>query len=436
MSDEQAIVVEARNLSKVYQQCRTPLERLLYATGLSGVALSGRRKRQELWALRQVNLTIKRGERVGIIGRNGAGKSTLLKIVAGTVSPTIGTIVAKGRIRALLELGIGFHPELTGRENIGAALAYQQVQRNAEDLEREIIQFAELGDAIDQQLRTYSSGMFTRLAFSVATAVRPELLVVDEILATGDAYFVGKCFERIQQLSDEHGVAVLMASHDLGAIQALCHRVIWLERGIVKAEGAALDVLRDYARSVRQDEEARLREKSAVPRVGSSQGSNGSGSGGEFTHEYGSREVVVTGVTVNVGDSYDVRTLVSLRPFEFVIAWKAQEIVEDPVFVLCVYLTSGRCACQWIASSKQLGQDRLSGTGTVVFRGDRLLLGAGHYVASIGIFHERPDRGHEAKAYHVLDRSLYLQVVNEDAMDLTDHGICRQPATVELLQRG
>ncbi len=433
MSEVGSTIVDIRQITKRYQIFQNPGDRLLHALGLSQIVFWRRRSVKELWALNGVTLNVRKGERVGIVGRNGAGKSTLLKIVARTVAPTSGDAIVRGRVRALLELGIGFHPELTGRENIRTALAYEGVRDSNHELEREIIDFAELGESIEQPLRTFSSGMFTRLAFSVATAVSPDLLIIDEILATGDAYFVGKCFERLQRLSDQQAVAVLMASHDLTAVQALCHRALWIEHGIVKHEGSPLEVLREYGRSIRREEEARLRIRDRAARESPRTDS-------EKEHvsssEYGSKEIVITGISLSTGDCHDVKSLYCLEPCEVVVEWKACRSVTNPVFVFCIYLPSGACASQWIASSREMGTEIVSGQGTVTFRSDRLLLGSGYYVASVGVFAEMPNRGLEAAPYHVLDRCVYFQVVEQSFNDQVNYGICRQPVATELRIHG
>lgn len=414
MSD---VRIDLRNVGKMYQVFKTPGDRLLCALGLSQLPIWRRRLCTDFWALRGVTIAVRSGERVGVIGRNGAGKSTLLKIAAGIVSPSWGQVHVQGRVRALLELGIGFHPELTGRENVRAALAYGEGNGHEQELEYEIIKFSELHEAIDQPLKTFSSGMFTRLAFSVATTISPEVLIIDELLSTGDAYFSGKCHERIKQMSEDAGVAVLMTSHDLGAIHALCQRVVWIDRGTVKSEGPALEVLREYGRNVRQDEEARLRSRGGIK------------SGGllESAEAYGMGEVTITGVTLSTAHAQDVRSLFSEEPFEVAIEWYAQWPIHNPVFAFCVYLPTGACATQWIVSTSELGFPTISDRGRVVFRSGRLLLGNGAYVASVAIFAEYPGRGVEPPAYHVLDRTIHFQVVPANPGESVDLGICRQP---------
>lgn len=189
------------------------------------------------WVLHDINLRIESGEAIAIVGVNGAGKSTLLKLIAGTLKPSAGVVKVRGRIAALLELGMGFHPDFTGRQNLfmaGQLLGLSP--RQIEELLPEIEAFAEIGEYIDQPLRVYSSGMQVRLAFSVATAIRPDILIVDEALAVGDAYFQHKSFERILRYK-EQGTTLLLVSHDKNAIQSICDRVIIIGHGTVLGQG-------------------------------------------------------------------------------------------------------------------------------------------------------------------------------------------------------
>ena len=230
--------LRVRNLGKAYKRYANKWGRL--AEWLGGGA------RHELhWVLRNVNLDIDPGEAVGIVGANGAGKSTLLKLITGTIRPTTGAYETGGRVAALLELGIGFQPDFTGRQNVFMAAHLRgipTVQINA--LMADIAAFSEIGGYLDEPVRTYSSGMQVRLAFSVATAVRPEILIVDEALSVGDAYFQHKSFDRIRQFRDQ-GTTLLFVSHSPGAVKTLCSRAVLLDQGVVLRDGAP-DAVLDY----------------------------------------------------------------------------------------------------------------------------------------------------------------------------------------------
>lgn len=248
-------VIKISNVGKMYKIYNNPRDKFLDAMGLN---FWKKNYYTEFWALRGMNIEIKKGEKVGLIGRNGAGKSTLLKSIIGSIEPTEGSITINGKIQALMELGTGFHPEFTGRENIRASLAYNNLTREQIlEKEAEIIDFSELEEFIDRPIKTYSNGMLARLGFSTATAIEPEVLIIDEVLGAGDAYFSGKCVERMKKLTDESGATVLFVSHDLGSLQMLCDRSIWIDRGKVLQDGDTLEIIKNYSEEVRRSEEIR-----------------------------------------------------------------------------------------------------------------------------------------------------------------------------------
>ncbi len=254
-----SICVSAEGLGKMYRLYRRPADKVLDAFGLAPWLPWRKDYYQEFWAIRNLDLTVHKGERLGLIGRNGAGKSTLLKLVCGNIAPSEGSVKVAGRIQALMELGTGFHPEFTGRQNIRASLAYQGLSAaRIRGKEEDIVEFAEIEEFINQPIKTYSSGMYARLAFATATAVDPEILIIDEVLGAGDAYFAGKCHERMRNLTEQHGATVFFVSHDLGSIQQMCCRALWIEHGRLLMDGSPLDVTKAYYASILQQEEARL----------------------------------------------------------------------------------------------------------------------------------------------------------------------------------
>jgi ABC-2 type transport system ATP-binding protein len=203
-------------------------------------------KMRTFWALDNVALNVKRGEVFGVVGANGAGKSTLLKVVARVLRPTIGRVVVRGRVAPLLELGAGFHPELTGKENIflnGALLGFSH--REMQEKFDQIVEFSELGEFINAPIRTYSSGMYARLGFSVATSSEPDVLIVDEVLSVGDEAFQMKCAARIDAFR-QRGAAILLVSHNMTSIETMCQRAAWLDHGILKSIGEPAQVIRAY----------------------------------------------------------------------------------------------------------------------------------------------------------------------------------------------
>ena len=304
------------------------------------------------WVLRDVTFDIRPGEAVGIVGANGAGKSTLLKIIAGTVHPTRGAFEVGGRVSALLELGIGFHPEFTGRQN--AFMAGHLLGISAEamtELMSGIERFAEIGDYIDQPVRTYSSGMQVRLAFSVATAVRPDVLIVDEALSVGDAYFQHKSFDRIRHFRDA-GTTLMFVSHNPGAVKTLCDRAILFDRGVLLRDGAPDAVIEYYNALIaahRVDYE--IRENEIVS--------------GRRSTRSGTAEAEIVGVDLLVGGQ-SVRALCSGDPAVIRVELQTRTAVPE--------LTAG------ILIRDPLGND-VFGTNTYHHNASRTNVSLGQHVA-------------------------------------------------------
>ena len=260
-SNIQDVAIKVSSLSKCYQIYDRPNDRLKQFIAPRLQSLLGRKSKQycrEFWALKDVSFEVKKGETIGIVGRNGSGKSTLLQLICGTLSPTSGEIAVNGRIAALLELGAGFNLEFSGRENIylnGAILGIASVEM--EKKVKAILSFSELGDFIDQPVKTYSSGMYSRLAFSIAIHVEPDILIVDEALAVGDARFVAKCMRKIKDIQ-EMGTTVLFVSHDVSSVRNLCQRVIWLNKGLLVEEGDVFPVTGRFMEFMFKDENAEV----------------------------------------------------------------------------------------------------------------------------------------------------------------------------------
>lgn len=288
--------ITVTNLGKAYKQYPTRWSRLA-----EWVTPSHRARHTLKWVLQDINFTVSPGEAVGIIGINGAGKSTLLKMITGTTQPTTGSVHITGRVAALLELGMGFHPDFTGRQN--AFMAGQLLGYKVEEIARlmpEIEAFAEIGDYIDQPVRVYSSGMQMRLAFSVATAHRPDVLIVDEALSVGDAYFQHKSFDRIREFRKQ-GTTLLIVSHDKGAIQSICDRAILLSKGRMLLEGRPEAVLDYYNAAVVDDAGSQIVQ--TVDESGITQTVSGTGKArivDVLLRDAGGREVQVVGVGTDV----------------------------------------------------------------------------------------------------------------------------------------
>jgi ABC-type polysaccharide/polyol phosphate transport system ATPase subunit len=310
--------IEARNLAKMYRIYPNPSARLKESLSL------GRRSRhQEFWALDDVSFDVPQGGALGVIGLNGSGKSTLLELVAGTLEPTRGSVRTQGRIAALLALGAGFNPEFTGRENARLngeilGLSRAETERQLPRIER----FAEIGEFMDRPVKTYSTGMTVRLAFSVAIHVDPEILVVDEVLAVGDAIFVNRCVQKFEEMR-KRGVTVLLASHDLALVKLLCDHALLLSQGRVLSEGDPRDVVNRYNGIVLERRQAFSELGSQQPAIPSAIAVGGS-EALSYSYRHGDRMAVVVAVdllneasravrAVRSGERVRIRVVVQFR---------------------------------------------------------------------------------------------------------------------------
>jgi ABC-type polysaccharide/polyol phosphate transport system ATPase subunit len=256
------VAVRLSGVSKAYRLYQQPLYRFL---DLLGLCPAGPGYYTTHHALSGINLEISRGEKVAVIGRNGAGKSTMLKIITGLVQPTEGHVRVGGQISNLLQIGSGFHPDFTGRQNVFANLAHQGiVGRAASDMFDRIVDFSEIHEYIDQPMKTYSTGMCSRLMFSSAVTMNPDILIVDEILGVGDAYFAHKSFERMRELSSNEGTTLLLVTHDVSSALNLCDRFLWIDKGRVMFDGDGRAAISLYDSSIKAQEEQALRQRNAV----------------------------------------------------------------------------------------------------------------------------------------------------------------------------
>jgi lipopolysaccharide transport system ATP-binding protein len=324
---------------------------------------------EDFWALRDVSLEIPRGTTYGLIGHNGSGKSTLLKLIAGIHRPTRGTITANGRVSAMLELGAGFHPELSGRENVffnGSilGLSRREITARLDD----IIEFSGIGDFIDVPVKVYSSGMYVRLGFSIAANLDPELLIIDEIVAVGDEEFQRRCFDRLYELRRK-GTTIVFVSHSLALIQTLCDRVAWLEHGNLRAEGPAFEVVDKYVAEVNAAESNRL----------------GGGSNETDDTHRGSGEMRITAVEFLDAEGVARPVAVAGRPLTIRVRYDVKEPVTEPVFGLAFHHESGA----HIAGPNSQEGGTVAGTvsepGYVDYHFDRLPLSPGIFVITTGI---------------------------------------------------
>lgn len=387
------------------------------------VRLRRGRKYEGFWALKDVSLDIKKGEVFGLVGENGSGKTTLLKCVSRILVPSKGSIRVNGRVSALLEVGAGFHPELTGRENVYLngtilGLSRREIDRRFD----EIVHFAELEQFIDMPVRNYSAGMYVRLGFAVAVNVDPDILLVDEVIAVGDQAFQEKCKEKIDNIR-ESGKTILLVSHGLDNIQRLCDRAAWLEKGEVKAIGAAEKVIDLYLDRVRQKQERELREiNKASKNVALSAGprdvhqTNGS--------RWGSMEAVIKDVRFLGPDRGEKFVFKTGQPMTISIDYEAYERIESPSFGVAFYRADGvLCSCSATRFERPI--DYIDGRGTIEYHIQDLLLLAGSYSITVNLYDKNGlhPYDHHEKLYHI------KIIPGENHIPW---GVCYQPASWEL----
>lgn len=401
--------VRVSNLSKVYKVYARPRDMLLE------LVLGPRHK--PFWALRDINLTITRGDKVGIVGRNGSGKSTLLKIIAGTLDHTSGTVDVRGKISAILELGVGVNPAYSGRENIFfSGLCYGM---NKEDIRSKldaIIEFSELKEVIDQPFSTYSSGMKARLLFSTALHVNPELLIIDEALATGDAGFVSKSLRHVERLSENSEMTAIFVSHSMNHLLRLCNRGVYLNSGRIMADGPIRDVVAAYENELmRNDEESiaahKERERSTDAEA----------------HHFPLR---VTNFRTRTG-GVDSDVMYTGEPAELVVEYESDVDVEEAWVGLELYHGLEGAFVATLNNQHHRGKDfslcpptpiRVRrGKGSFTFQLDPLILGHGGYFVHFSVFplerikarafsyHEAVAHVRYAGTFHVSSRdTLYV----------------------------
>jgi lipopolysaccharide transport system ATP-binding protein len=321
---------------------------------------------EEFWALRDVSFTVEQGQSLGLVGHNGAGKSTALKLMTRILEPTGGTATLNGRVAALLELGSGFHPDLSGRENVylnGSLLGFSRREMRAKL--PEIVDFSEIGDFIDMEVKHYSSGMYTRLAFAVATAVDPDILITDEVLAVGDESFQRKCMDRIYRFRQQ-GKTIIFVSHALETVRTLCDTAVWLDHGVAQRVGPAGEVIDAYLSDVNR------REQQATAGDGNL----------AIGRRHGSHEVEITGIDLLGADGHK-RPIVQTHELLTVrINYLAHQPIQRPVFGVAVHHRSGF----WLSGPNTYfdGVDipLIEGVGYVDFSIPSLPLLAGNYLVS------------------------------------------------------
>ncbi len=419
-------VRQAGKLYKVYARQEDRLWELLRRRPLH----------QQRWAVRDVTFDLHAGEVVGIIGRNGAGKTTLLRLISGVAPLDSGLIQVNASLQTILELGTGFHPEFTGRENVylgGALLGLSR--RDIDTRFDDIAAFAELGDYLEFPFKTYSLGMQARLTFSLAISVEADILIIDEALSAGDSYFLAKCFDRIRTIC-ESGKTVLFVSHSLSLIQRLCTRVLWLDGGRLIADGTPVEVCSQYEASVRRQEAERLAQVAtrSVQSVVAPDGADGAGQ--EHAAEpladgrrYGTQEVRIERVEITGSDGQPTHLLTSNEPATIRLYYASHATYDDLVAVVTITRVDGVVACGLTSDEQGLPTLNLQGHGCLEVTLDPVLLGPGEYYLSPHIYRDQPlPRRDDVMDYH--DRLYRVRVVRHGR----DYDVAlEQPARWRLL---
>lgn len=414
-----SLALRVEKVSKQYRIYERPGDRL--KESLTRGLL---RRHREFWALRDVSFEIEAGTTVGIIGPNGCGKSTLLQIVSGTLAPTHGDVWHEGRIAALLELGAGFDPEFTGVENVymnASLLGFSR--RETDKLFPAIERFAEIGPFLYQPVKTYSSGMFVRLAFAIAASVEPDILIIDEALAVGDAVFQHRCLRRINELH-ERGASVLFVSHDAAAVRALCSRAILLKAGSIVADGKPAEVLNVYQKIVMEREQS----YDAETRATSTEQSFADEllAPPSFVYRHGDRSAEIIGAELTSTDQTRVEIIESGEPLTLRLQVRFNQDLEDPVIGFLLKNSHG------IHAYGTNTKEQLVDFGTVR-RGEVLevsfafdgWLGVDQYTISLAV-HSR-----DGQAYDWLDAALFLRVTSMTLLE----GIANLNASVTTRHR-
>ena len=400
-------LLSVNNLGKAYRTYTSELQRVARWFGMPV------KPSEEHWVLKHLSFNIEAGEAIGIVGQNGAGKSTLLKMITGTLQPTEGHVQVNGRIAAILELGMGFTPDLTGRQNVYHAAGLMGF--NAEQIDAvidEIAAFAEIGSYFDDAVRTYSSGMQMRVAFAVATAFRPDILIVDEALSVGDSYFQHKSFERIREFQRQ-GTTLLIVSHDRGSIQALCDRAILLEKGTVIKDGNPEEVMDFYNALIAEKENSKVEVRELED--GSLQTRSGSGEasiGAVTLHNAAGERIEFASVGEPV--SLRVQTQINSPIPELVVGYMIKDRLGQPVFGTNTHHLG--CTLHDLQAGETPGY-------SFNFIAN---LGVGSYSVAVAL---HTTDSHLARNYEWVDLTLVFNVVNISQGEFV--GLAWIPPTVE-----
>lgn len=415
VSMKKKIAIQVKNLDKIYKLYDKPSDRMKEALGLSK-----KKKYKEHHALDQVDLTIYQGETVGIIGTNGSGKSTILKIITGVLNPSGGKVTVNGRISALLELGAGFNMEYNGIENIylnGTMIGFSE--KEIDEKMEAILEFADIGDYVYQPVKTYSSGMFVRLAFAVAINIEPEILIVDEALSVGDVFFQAKCYHKFEEFK-EMGKTILFVSHDLSSISKYCDRVVLLNQGVKLGEGSPKEMIDVYKRvlvgqyEMQEQEGANLLEDKDIA-AAAKMGVN------PELLEYGTNAAKI--IEYYITDDKGIHTTAVIKGQEFSIHMKVDfmEDVPAPIFAFTIKNIKGTeiTGTNTMVEKAFLEPAQAGAKKEAVFT-QKMSLQGGEYLLSLGVTGYERDK---FEVYHRLYDVLNLTVISDkDTVGFYDMG--------------
>ncbi|MEH2231680.1 MAG: ABC transporter ATP-binding protein [Nostoc sp.] len=400
---DEEIAISLKNISKCYKRYARPVDRL------KEILLPGKSHAQEFWALHNINLEIPKGETLGIIGQNGSGKSTLLQIIAGTLTPTTGEVWVNGRVSALLELGSGFNPEFTGRQNVFfngqiLGLSRDEIQAKFDD----IAAFAEIGDFIEHPVKTYSSGMVLRLAFAVVANTEPSILIVDEALAVGDAKFQARCMKRIRQMK-EQGVTLLFVSHDSGSVKMLCKSAVLLNYGKMLEIGNPKEVVNHYIALLSSTPtEAQLEENTPEEiEIVNNDNDLTKNKENNYIHRHGNKLALIKNVQINDLEGKKVVKLETGKTYQISVLIEAQSEISDLIVGISIRNLMGLVIYGTNSHLLNIKLPNLENTQqlTVIFQLP-CYLNKGVYTVTIGIHSE------EGLSYDWIDELLVFEVNN------------------------
>lgn len=409
--DEKKVAIQVKGLEKAYKLYDKPSDRLKEALGF------GRKKRyKEHYALKGVDMTIYQGETVGIIGTNGSGKSTILKIITGVLNPTGGSVHVNGRISALLELGAGFNMEYNGIENIylnGTMIGFSKKEIDAKM--DDILNFADIGDYVHQPVKTYSSGMFVRLAFAVAINIEPEILIVDEALSVGDVFFQAKCYHKFEEFK-EMGKTIVFVSHDLSSISKYCDRVVLLNQGVKLGEGSPKEMIDAYKQVLvgqyvpAADDQSLLSDKEITAAAAAAAGT-GKGEVNPELLEYGTKDAMITGYKITDDIGRETSALLKGKECTITMQVHFEHDIEAPIFAFTIKNIKGVeiTGTNTMVEKAFLSPVRAGSDMEITFT-QKIDLQGGEYLLSFGVTGFEKE---EFQVYHRLYDVINMTVISD-----------------------